>query len=313
MLHRFINFFYLNKKSNLFEFRDYNKTSKIKIAITYSTDINYIYPTLVSMTSLIINGGNNTIYYIFILHTPTFSEKNKHIFNTLENKYKDRCRIIYINMGKMYKNLKFKKTLSLSAYYRLSLQDILPNINKIIYLDGDTLVLGDLKELIDLDMKGNVVMGFIDDEPSSIESFGLINSTVICSGVLLLDLRGLRENNYSKKIEDFISKNRNRLIQEDQTIVNVVMQDRLGPIPPKYGIWPLTNKEKLERYLNIKRSGKKYSKKSLLNAIKHPVIIHFVGRKPFWSRKSDNVFDKIWWNFARASGYYDEIYKSIKN
>ena len=129
----------------------------------------------------------------------------------------------------------------------------------------------------------------------------------------MLDLKSLRENNYSKKIEDFISKNKNRLIQEDQTIINVVMQDKLGPIPPKYGIWSLINTENLYGYLNIKRSGKKYNKKALLYAIKHPVIIHFVGRKPFQSRKSANVFDKMWWKFARVSGYYDEIYKFFKN
>ena len=64
-----------------------------------------------------------------------------------EAKFKDICRINYINMGDKYKNLKFKKRLSISTYYRLSLQDVLPNINKIIYLDSDTLVFRDLKEL----------------------------------------------------------------------------------------------------------------------------------------------------------------------
>ena len=51
-------------------------------------------------------------------------------------------------MRNKFKYLKFKRRLSISAYYRLSLQDILQDVNKIIYLDGDTLVLGDLKELI---------------------------------------------------------------------------------------------------------------------------------------------------------------------
>ena len=154
-------------------------------------------------------------------------------------------------------------------------------------------------------MKGNVVMGFIDDYPNSIKSFGLTNITMICNGVLLIDLQGLRKYNYTKKIEDFISKNKNRLIQQDQTIVNVVMQDRLGPIPPKYGIWAFKTKAKLNRYLSVKREGKKYSKSELIDALKHPFILHFVGRKPFLSRK--NVFAKVWWKFARMSGYYDEI------
>ena len=298
----------------LYEFYDYSKIksikTKIKISVSYSTDNKYIYPTIVSITSLIVNAGKNTLYNIYILHPPDFTENSKKIFNKFESKYKDICKIYYIGMGNKFRNLKFKRRLSIAAYYRLSLQDILPNVNKIIYLDGDTLIFGDLQELINLDMKGNVIMGFIDDFPNSIKSFGLTNPTVICSGVLLIDLKGLRKYNYTKKIEDFISKNKNRLFQQDQTIVNVVMQDRLGPIPPKYGVWPLNNEEKLKSYLSKKRFGKKYSKKLLIDAIKHPVIVHFINKKPFKFRKS--AFYHLWWKFAKISGYYDEICKFIK-
>ena len=52
-----------------------------------------------------------------------------------------------------------------------------------------------------------------------------------------MDLDGLRKYGYTKKISDFINNNINNLRQQDQTIVNVVFQDRLAPIPPKYGIW----------------------------------------------------------------------------
>ena len=124
----------------------YNE-NKTKIPISYSTDNKYIYIIIVSITSLVINAGKNTLYIIYILHTPDFTENSKKILNEFETKYKNSCRITFINMGDRYKNLKFKKRLSISTYYRLSLHDILPNINKIIYLDGDTLVFRDLKEL----------------------------------------------------------------------------------------------------------------------------------------------------------------------
>ena len=150
----------------------------------------------------------------------------------------------FFNIGNKYKNLPLSFKLATPAYYRLSLQDLLLDIKKIIYLDGDTLIFEDLKELIELDMKGNVIMGLLDSIPTAIQSLGYTNDTVICSGVLLIDLDGLRKYGYSKKIEDFISKNRNKLIQHDQTIINVVMQDRIAPIPPKYGMWEAWKNEK---------------------------------------------------------------------
>ena len=50
----------------------------------------------------------------------------------------------------------------MSTYYRLLLADLLPNTKRIIYLDGDTIILNDLTEMINLDMKNNNIMDFID-------------------------------------------------------------------------------------------------------------------------------------------------------
>ena len=296
----------------IFKFNNYCiKTRFIEnkkiIDISYSTDNKYIYPTIVSMISLILNADKNTLYNIYILHSNDFNENSKKFLIRFQNKFDSGCRIILINMGDSYKNLKHKKRLSIAAYYRLSLPSAFPNINKIIYLDCDTLVLGDLKELIDFDMKDNVIMGFID-YPDSIKLLGLIKSTVICSGVLLFNLELLRKYNYSKKIDDFIAKYKSRLILDDQTILNIVMQDKLGTLPPKYGIFAFRNEEHFKNYFNKTRKlGKKYNKKDLLYAIEHPVIIHFAGIKPFGSTKNDKRFSKVWWKFARVSGVYNKF------
>ena len=129
----------INKDSTIEEEikKEQVKQNKTIIAVSYATDNKYIYPTIVSMTSLVLNACKDTLYDIYILHTPDFTEKSKNILNKFKNKFKDRCKITYINMGDRYKNLKYKRRLSISTYYRLSLHDILPKINKIIYLDGD--------------------------------------------------------------------------------------------------------------------------------------------------------------------------------
>ena len=47
------------------------------------------------------------------------------------------------------------------AYYRLCLSDLFPNIDKMIYLDGDTLTFDNLKKMYDIDMKGFYYKGFL--------------------------------------------------------------------------------------------------------------------------------------------------------
>ena len=96
------------------------------------------------------------------------------------------------------------------------------------------------------------------------------------------------------------------IIQHDQTIINVVLQGRISPIPPKYGIWAGLNKSIGEKYLNLQPPKLKYNKKEFFNALKHPAIVHYTLDKPFLGKNSDFYFD--WWNIARKTVYYNEIY-----
>lgn len=278
-----------------------------KIAVSYATDNKYIYPTIVSMTSLVDHAGNFTFYEIYILHPADFVEYSKNFLRNVENKYKNKCKIIFINMGNKYKGLQLNFRISTPAYYRLSLHELLPETKKIVYMDGDTLVFEDLTPLFNLDMKNNVIMGFLDSVPSAIESYGIKNATVLCSGVLLMNLELLRYYNYSDKIDKFMKKNKGNLKQHDQTIINVVMQKQIAPLPPKYGMWAWMDKPSAKRFLDKQRAWLKYNEDEFFYAVEHPAILHYIWPKPFWRKKT--AFEKEWWDYARKTGFYDEIYK----
>ena len=113
------------------------------IPIAMAADNNYAYPTLVAMTSVLENAGPNTKYEFHLMVPSDFTEENKSIIKSLEKKYK-RCSINIIDMGNDFKNAKNDARITTPAYYRLSLSEILPNVDKIIWLDGDTIVFKDL-------------------------------------------------------------------------------------------------------------------------------------------------------------------------
>ena len=95
-------------------------------------------------------------------------------------------------------------------------------------MDGDTAIFEDLTELINLDMKGNYIMGFLDSLPNVIENFGINNAKELCSGVLLLDLDSFRKNHITSKFNRFIKKNLGKINQHYQTVINVVCQGNIG-------------------------------------------------------------------------------------
>ena len=235
------------------------KQGKLVISCAYALDNAYVYPTLVAMTSLAENAGKNTFYDIYIMINNDFTEENKKVLKSVENNHLDHCEVIFINMGNKYKIADTNKKIPTAAYYRLELHNLLPNVNRIIWMDGDTVVFEDLTELITLDMKGNYIMGFLDSLPDAIERFGIKDATVLCSGVLLLDLDALRKNKMTDKFNKFIKANLGKINQHDQTVINVVCQGNLGTLPPKYGIWSFEDEAYALKHNERQRPWLKYN------------------------------------------------------
>ena len=210
-------------------------------------------------------------------------------------------------MANKFKKADTNENITTSAYYKLELPSLLPYVNRIIWLDGDTAVFEDLTELITIDMKNNYIMGFLDSLPDAIKRFDINNATVLCSGVLLLDLNALRKNNMQKKMYKFIDDNLGKLNQHDQTVINVVCQNNTAPLPPKYGIWSFEEKKYALEFNERQRPWLKYDEEEFIKAYYHPAILHYVYPKPFWKMKK-SVFNNEWWEYARISGFFNYIY-----
>ena len=200
------------------------------------------------------------------------------------------------------------------TYYRLLLAEILPFLDRIIYLDGDTIALTDLTELINLNMENNIVMGFIDDGYNYTKIYGINTFKYITAGVLLINLKSMRNENITYKFMDFIQKNKELLIQEDQTVINIVLHERIGILPPKYGLWSFSNTDDLllhNRFQNYFKNLKCYNEEELINAWKFPGIIHYVVKKPylFNNYQLNETYIKYWLYYAKKSGEFDNIIK----
>ena len=269
-----------------------NKSLNQKVAIAYGLNNKYIYPTIVSMTSILENRFIHT-YYIFYLLVDkiTFKLADKKKLMNIENKY-ERCEVNIIEIPKdMIKHANTKRY-PISAYYRLLLSELIPNLNRIIYLDGDTLIYTDLTEMFNLEMGKNVMLGFVDNAYDKAKKFGIKTYKYIVSGILLINLKTIRRENISTQFFDFIDKNKDRLAQEDQTVINIVLHGRIDFLPPKYGIWNFCNKKAVlyhNKYSNEKLGVKAYNKKEILKAYNSPSIIHFVRGKPWKSKTKHTI------------------------
>jgi lipopolysaccharide biosynthesis glycosyltransferase len=301
---------------------EYYKKIKNIIHITFSinNNKNYKYILLVSMFSVLKNCNKRKTFIIFhILCTPDFEENSITIFKSLLNKFYQNTEIIFYNMGNHFIN-RIDRRISQAAYYRL-IAPLFINSDRLIHLDGDTLIFSDLTEMYNLDFNDNYVLGIYDYFSSDIDYLGIKSNIYINSGVILLNLKKLRKD---KKVYEFLNLTNSdiKITSPDQTVINYLLYPKIGRLKSKYAIFNFDDVNDIQVYLNHLRN--KIPIEEVVEALKNPTIIHNVICYPkLWfvhTRKQSGLsacnkgincsckkYFNLWHYFANQTDYYNEI------
>lgn len=109
------------------------------INICYITDNNYVQHTIVSIASLFANRFHNTQYRVFVI-CDMVDDEHKRMMKCLENPKNARIELIDSDNAYRKKSYELGKYISAATYIRLNLPSILGEIDKLLYLDGDTII-----------------------------------------------------------------------------------------------------------------------------------------------------------------------------
>lgn len=173
-----------------------------------------------------------------------------------------------------------------ATYVKLLLPELLPSLDWVLYVDCDTLGLGDVSEIFaELDPSKLIVgsrdiPGFNlgpDVESPWLASRGLAFGPVaICAGVMLINLKAMREKGITEKCLDFLRTYGSPPLA-DQTVFNVICRGAIAELSPRWGVFSMCP------------SGVDFSR---------PAIIHFPADVP-WRRtrlnKLDHDFVALWY------------------
>lgn len=273
--------------------------------IVYTFDDGYSIVTAVSLLSLLENNKDESIINIYIIDCG-ISKENIKKFVKLGEKYK---RKIYFINGK---NMEYKIPISLElsywsfvCYVRLFFCELLPYVDKVIHIDCDTLILKNIREVYNTDLKDNLCAGCYDCLPTPKYMAGFDKETAyISNGFLIFDLKKMREEKIQEKFVDYIVKKKGILPHLDQDVVNAVLRNRIKILPAKYNLmtYTITFKEKSLEFFDD--NDVYYNKQQIHDALINPSIIHFVGfrfvSKP-WLQPCYHEYNKEWIK------YYNEI------
>ena len=277
-----------------------------------SLNNNYTYPIMVSLASIMLNSENTTFLNFHFLIGADVITDNINKISSLQ-KLNNNSNFFFYKVKNIFKSWKTdRKEMPEATFYRILLPDLIKNIDKIIYLDGDTITYGDLTEMYNLDMSDIFFKGFREKVNEGEVSFTNI-SRYICAGVMLMNLKLLRENHAFEQFKKYYYFLTNKgILTNDQNIINAIFTDKIGFLPPKYGIFQM-NKNFMKRYKKIK--PRVYNKFQLIYANKKPIIRHIFGKLPAkpWLVKGNYEIKNVWNYYAIQTGYYSLICKFFQN
>lgn len=264
----------------------------MKISIAYAPDDNYVNQTVVSMKSALEH--NEQVEFI-IMYSKLSAESMQKL-----GAVGGSLRLIKMDESQ-FADLTLSKWVTVQAWFRIKLPDLCKDLDKVLYLDCDTLIRGNLDELFSLDLTDKYLAGVKDVWGVSkyVKRLGMKSGVYVNSGMLLFNCNYCRKEHFFDKVVDF-AKNNAKIIEFcDQDSINKVVDEHKLVISPKYnlmdtwwrgGYYEFEGEEETE-YLQAKEN---------------PVIVHLTGLKPAF-KGCGNKFKDEWWEVAKKTNIYDEL------
>ena len=182
---------------------------------------NYIPQFLTTMNSLSSNNANSN-FDVYIMHS-NLDEKDKENIKSCVGK---NINTIYIYMDEnLFKGAPKVKRYPYEIYYRIFAPIMLPkSVDKVLYLDCDLIVHKNIDSLYNMSFEDNYYIACTQIR-SFLQWFNRIRLTVgknyyyVNTGVMLINLKGLREVIDIDKIFKFIKRNGWRMVLYDQDVI----------------------------------------------------------------------------------------------
>lgn len=173
-----------------------------------------------------------------------------------------------------------------AALYKFDIPNLFRNIDKALYLDGDILVNRDITNIFDIDIS-NSYLAAVDDMGNEYEEnrnfllatrIGLNSSNYFNSGVMLLNLKKMRNDDIYQKLMKFRIEKKNYFM--DQDAFNYILHESRVKIPYNYNFLTSVFEEFEITEINNKFFKDAYEDCEL--CLKDQFVIHMTGRFKPW-------------------------------
>ncbi|WAL58312.1 glycosyltransferase family 8 protein [Thermocoleostomius sinensis] len=257
------------------------------ICLACAADDFYAMPLGVTVYSALANLSHDCYLKLFVLDDGIRNANKRKLAASLDA---DRVTIEWIQPPiKQIKQIcdRSASPYPKSAYLRLLLPDIVPDeVEKVIYLDTDIVVTGNLETLWNLEIDNQALLAVQDpvhrfvNQAHHLKSFDLNTWGItsehryLNSGVLVMNLNKWRSEKLADRIMNFMSQH-SELLFPDQDGLSIILANDWGELEPRW------NQVHVVHSFSSWRESP-YHQEMFENVLHHPYVIHFTSRPKPW-------------------------------
>lgn len=175
--------------------------------------------------------------------------------------------------------LGIKLEFNISSALRLFIAELLPDVDKVLFIDSDTYISCGLVELYNTNL-GDYPCAMVLDQPICGDLLNECdlddNSPYYNAGVILINLKYWREHGLQDKLISCYTT-RKHFSVDDQGVINTVLSKHTLRLPYKYNAMKIIFSSNYKRFCNANVQVGFATRDEFLEAKNHPVIVHFNG------------------------------------
>ena len=206
------------------------------IHLCFITDETYVRPTRVALESLKANRRATSRYVVHVICRGVAEEGVAEIEQAAAEDF-DVEIVRRDELPVDPEMISLVRHVSPTAIFKFFIPELFPELDKILYLDSDILILGDLQPLWHEDVSGAYAAAVCDNQTivgheGHLKWLEFAHERYFNSGVMLLNLDKMRKDGITAKLMDYRINGKNRFM--DQDALNVVFDNCVKFVPIRY-------------------------------------------------------------------------------
>ncbi len=306
-------YFFFNKKREAVSNEPYSNT----VRLIFTTDEGYKEYLRVALKSAIMNKDKDSFYDIRVFSVD-LSEEDMKIYKDMSTPTVKITPIaMQISSLDGIGDFPVFNHVSRADMFKFFFPELLKDWDKAVYIDADTLIMKDLRDLYNTNLEGKYI-GAVKKYSPEKRYINLLDIAWIPKweysyncGIMVYDLKKMRKDNITKKLVDAKNKDEVRYLMTQDAFNKALPVRNIKIISPVYNVIARWMDEDFEKY-KFKKIYEPYldNINSMAELRSNAVIIHFAGIRKPWN-SIDIAFTREWRDYAHLVDsswvFYPEI------